>query len=291
VALGTGVEEGAVASATKGATKQKSTDDGASAAAYAREALSQWATAAKLGAAKLGAGSAVRSAKPDSSGRGRRIIGTMADWALSKGGPMSKAASKLSLGKRLIGDGPSSDGDVAVSETETEVSIPIQEGINVAVPIGLAYQLATEVDDYPTFLDHVLDVEPLKGNEAAFSIKLHGRTQQVTVDVFDRREDERIDWRGTDGIEHAGTVSFHELAPRLTRIELSIDLEPHGLLQKLSRATRLSNHAVASELRRFKAYAELYEGDQDEEFEPEEGEEAGEEPEEAETEEEAPAES
>ena len=63
----------------------------------------------------------------------------------------------------------------------------------------------------------------------------------------------------TGGPEHAGTVSFHPLAPRLTHVELSIDSEPEGLVQRVARALHISHHTVHGELQRFKAYAELYE--------------------------------
>ena len=255
------------------ATKEKVTKTGraaasgngdASAGTYMREALAQWTAAAKLGAAAT-----LPSVRTAAAGRGRRAAGAIADWALSKLGPGGKLASKLSLGSRSLGDGPDDD-EGSGDEDDTEVTIPIQEGITVAVPVGLAYQLATAVDDFPNFLEHVVGVEARSDSEVDVTLKLHGARREATVEIFDTREEERIDWRSTDGIEHAGTVSFHELAPRLTRIELSIDVEPQGLVQRLSRATHLSDHAVANELRRFKAYAELYEGDADEEFEPEE---------------------
>src|SRR4029079_12992781 len=77
----------------------------------------------------------------------------------------------------------------------------------------------------------------------------------------------RIDWRSTAGLEHAGTVSFHELAPRLTHIELSVDVEPQGLVGRVNRARLISYRSVLTEMRRFKAYAELYEAPEDSEFE------------------------
>jgi uncharacterized membrane protein len=241
--------------------------DEATAGSYAREAIAQWATAARLGAA-----STLPTVRETAVGRGRRAAGAIADWALSRAGPAGKLASKLSLGSRSIAKGSSDDGAMGDggNDVQTEVTIPIQEAITVAAPVALAYRLATAVEDFPNFLEHVVEARRKTDREVEFAISLRGVRRRLSIEIFDSREDERVDWRSTDGIEHAGTVSFHELAPRLTRIELSIDLEPRGLLQRLSRATHLSDHAVANELRRFKAYAELYEGDDDDEFEPDE---------------------
>jgi len=54
-------------------------------------------------------------------------------------------------------------------------------------------------------------------------------------------------------------VTFHELAPRLTRIEVSLDVEPEGLLEKAGRGMRFAKRAVRGDLHRFKAYAEVAE--------------------------------
>ena len=180
-------------------------------------------------------------------------------------------AAKLSLGDRLVGGESETDGGGA---TDSEgLPVPIQESITVAVPIALAYRLATNFGDYATFLDHISAAEA-EGDEVEFATTWHGVSHRLLIEIFDRREDERLDWRSVDGVEHAGTVSFHELAPRLTHIELSIDLEDPGPLQRLSRAVHLPDRAVRAEMQRFKAYAELYEGDDDEQFEPEPGAEA-----------------
>ena len=45
-----------------------------------------------------------------------------------------------------------------------------------------------------------------------------GKTKQFEAQIDTRqRPDERIMWRVAQGISHSGVVTFHELAPRLTR--------------------------------------------------------------------------
>jgi hypothetical protein len=68
-------------------------------------------------------------------------------------------------------------------------------------------------------------------------------------------------------------VSFHELAPRLTHIELTVELEPDGVVEKVTRATHLTERAIRSELQRFKAHAELDLDAEDFDEEPEDAEE------------------
>jgi uncharacterized membrane protein len=49
----------------------------------------------------------------------------------------------------------------------------------------------------------------------------------------------------------------HKLAPRLTRVELSLDVNPHGPIEKIGRGMRFTKRAVRADLHRFKAYAEM----------------------------------
>jgi hypothetical protein len=54
-------------------------------------------------------------------------------------------------------------------------------------------------------------------------------------------------------------VSFHKLADRLTRIEVSLDIEPGSLIEKAGRGMRHAKRAVRADLHRFKAYVEMEE--------------------------------
>ena len=60
-------------------------------------------------------------------------------------------------------------------------------------------------------------------------------------------------------LDNAGVVTFHKLAPRLTRVELSLDVNPHGPIEKIGRGMRFTKRAVRADLHRFKAYAEMNE--------------------------------
>jgi uncharacterized membrane protein len=197
---------------------------------YAREALAEWRKAAGYGAAAL-------SLK-------ERLAGV----------------SKLGVGGRLVErlrpDVPSlsfgSNGNGA------HPPVPIQEAIEVAVPVRAAYALATRFESYPDFLDRVEAAEQIGDDTIAFELKFRGRTHEVEVELVDERPEERIEWRTVEGPPSDGTISFHRLAPRLTHIELSVELEPDGVVERLTRATHLTERSIRTELHRFKAYAELW---------------------------------
>jgi uncharacterized membrane protein len=224
---------------------------------HAKEALAQWRKAAKHGAAAMRARNNGGSAKSKAEKGGR--AGSAADALLSKLGAPGKAASKLGMGSRLV-ERLTPDVELpslGLNGNGDHPPLPIQVAIEVAVPVRAAWDLATSVDDYPEFLDRVENVGASGDRTVSLDLHYRGRTHQVELEVVDERREQRIDWRTVEGPECSGIVSFHELAPRLTHIELTLELEPDGVVDKVTRATHLTERAIRSELQRFKAHAEL----------------------------------
>ena len=93
----------------------------------------------------------------------------------------------------------------------------------------------------------------------SFTTKIWGKSKEFKAKIVTARPDEKIKWEVTEGINHTGWVTFHELAPQLTRVELSLDLEPGGLLEKAARGMRHVKRAARGDLHRFKAYIEALE--------------------------------
>jgi uncharacterized membrane protein len=247
------------------------------AAAYGREALSHWGEAIRYGARAISARRQERAARaplkerlnPSKTEKGGKA-GDVADKALSKMGTPGKLASKVSLGSRIVdriggplaaggGENGSSGNGSEPEETSHGGGLaPIVESIDVGVPLSGAYELTSLIMDYPDFLHHVLDVEQEDDNHFNFQVaKVSGLHDEVGVEVVDEREDERIDWEGDGDLAHTGVITFHPLAPRLTRIELTIEREPQSLYERLTRLLKVPDRAIEAELHRFKAYAEL----------------------------------
>jgi hypothetical protein len=93
----------------------------------------------------------------------------------------------------------------------------------------------------------------------SFRTKVWGMSREFEAQIVQQRPDERIMWNVSKGVQHTGVVTFHELADRLTRIQVSIDVEPGSLLEKAARGMRHVKRAVRGDLARFKAFIEMQE--------------------------------
>jgi len=137
--------------------------------------------------------------------------------------------------------------------------MPVQQSMDVAVPIETAYNQWTQYEDWPQFMHRVTRVTQEDPCTVKFATKIWGKTKEFTAQIETQRPDERIKWRVSEGITHTGVVTFHELAPRLTRVELSVDVEPGSLIEKAARGMRHVKRAMRADMHRFKALIEMQE--------------------------------
>ena len=137
--------------------------------------------------------------------------------------------------------------------------MPVQQSMDVAVPIETAYNQWTQFEEWPNFMHRVTRVTQEDPCTVSFATKIWGKTKEFEAKIETQRPDERMKWRVSQGITHTGVVTFHELAPRLTRIEVSLDVDPGSLIEKAARGMRHVKRAVRADLHRFKAFVEMAE--------------------------------
>jgi cobalamin biosynthesis protein CobT len=137
--------------------------------------------------------------------------------------------------------------------------MPVQQAVDVAVPLETAYNQWTQFEEWPNFMHRVTNVTQEDDCTVSFSTKIWTRKREFTAKIETQRPDQRIKWKVSQGIEHTGVVTFHEIAPRLTRIELTFDVAPGGMIEKAARGMRNIKRAARADLHRYKAFIEMQE--------------------------------
>ena len=135
--------------------------------------------------------------------------------------------------------------------------MPVQQAVDVAVPVSVAYDHWTRFEDWPEFMHRIEGAEQVDDATVSFQAKIWGVNKRFEADIVEQRPDERIEWNVTEGYAHTGLVTFHPLAENLTRIDLTLDVQPSNIIDKASRGMRFVKRAVRGDLHRFKAYVEL----------------------------------
>jgi uncharacterized membrane protein len=213
-----------------------------------------------------GIGDAISSPKQAvqdaTSGVGEKISGAVSGKIEEKvedaGGPAGILKGVLKNALPFGGD-DDEDGDGGVRGVGKGRRMPVQQTIDVAVPLQTAYNQWTQYEEWPEFMHRVTRVSQEDRTTVSFATKIWGKTKEFKAKIVTQRPDEKVKWEVTEGINHTGWITFHEIAPRLTRLELSLDVEPGGMLEKAARGMRFVKRAARGDLHRFKAYIEAVE--------------------------------
>src|SRR3954453_13642954 len=200
-------------------------------------------------AAGVGAGALVPVA---GKGAGKLVKGLSSNGAapLQKAGQQLGGGVKDALGGKS-GKGGKSKGVPGVGKGRR---MPIQQDIDIGVPLKTAYNQWTQFEEWPKFMHRLEQVSQEDETHISFKTKIWGISKEFKAEIVEQRPDERIKWKVSEGVTHTGVVTFHELGPRLTRVELNIDVQPGSLIEKAPRGMRHIKRAVRSDLARFKAY-------------------------------------
>ena len=188
------------------------------------------------------------------AGNVKDVVSSKVDEAGGAGGLVKDAASGL-----LPGGGGDDGGKGGMPGVGKGRRMPVQQSVDVAVDIETAYNQFSQFEDWPQFMHRVTNVSQDDECTIHFTTKIWGKTKEYEAKIITQRPDQRIKWKVSQGITHAGVVTFHELAPRLTRIEVSLDVDPGSLIEKAARGMRHIKRAIRADLARYKAFIEMQE--------------------------------
>ena len=199
-------------------------------------------------------GKAASSAGDRVGAQMKDAVSSKVDEAGGAGGLVKDAASGL---LPFGGGGDGGGGKGGMPGVGKGRRMPVQQWVDVAVPIETAYNQWTQFEEWPTFMHRVTRATQEDPCTVSFATKIWGKTKEFEAKIETQRPEERIKWRVSQGITHTGVVTFHELAPRLTRIELTFDVDPGSLIEKAARGMRHVKRAARADLHRFKAFIEM----------------------------------
>ncbi|MET7526927.1 SRPBCC family protein [Streptomyces sp900116325] len=134
----------------------------------------------------------------------------------------------------------------------------IIEVIDVGVPLRTAYDHWTQYEKFSSFTKGVRSVSPTDETTSDWKVKVGPSTRGWKATVQEQVPDERIVWT-SDGAKGStrGAVSFHELAPGLTRIVLVVEYYASGLFEKTGNLWRAQGRRLRLDLKHFQRHVTL----------------------------------
>ncbi|MFI9048481.1 SRPBCC family protein [Streptomyces sp. NPDC053427] len=163
----------------------------------------------------------------------------------------------LDKAKNILGGGKGGKaGDTKVTN--------IIEVIDVGVPVRTAYDHWTQYEKFSSFTKGVRNVSQSDESTSDWKAKVGPSTRSWKATVQEQVPDERIVWtsEGAKGTTR-GAVSFHELAPSLTRIVLVVEYYASGFFEKTGNLWRAQGRRLRLDFKHFQRYVTLTEEEPD----------------------------
>ncbi|CAL9667450.1 SRPBCC family protein [Streptomyces sp. enrichment culture] len=162
-----------------------------------------------------------------------------ADGAASQGGGGSKG-----------GGGSASGGSVKATH--------IMETVDIGVPLRTVYDQWTQLQDFSGFTKGVQSVSPHDEVTSDWTAKIAFSSRSWKATVQEQVPDQRIAWtsEGAKGSAN-GVVTFHALAPRLTRVVVVVEYYPAGFFEKTGNLWRAQGRRLRLDLKHFARHVTL----------------------------------
>ncbi|TWG07842.1 SRPBCC family protein [Saccharopolyspora dendranthemae] len=156
------------------------------------------------------------------------------------------AGAKDKVQQALGGGGGGSSGGKVVN---------IIEEFDVGLPVRVAYDQWTTFEDFPSFTRKVEKVEQESDETITWRAQIFFSHRDWESTIVEQVPDERIVWKSTGSKGYAdGAVTFHELAPTMTRVLLVIEYYPKGFFEKTANLWRAQGRRVRSDFKHIKRH-------------------------------------
>jgi uncharacterized membrane protein len=132
----------------------------------------------------------------------------------------------------------------------------IEQSIEVEVPVRTAYNQWTQFEEFPRFMEGVIEVKQADDTHLLWRANVGGKEKVWRARITEQTPDQRIAWRSEDGAPNAGVVTFHRISDGKTKIMLQIDYDPEGVVENVGDAVGLVSARVKGDLQRFKEFIE-----------------------------------
>jgi uncharacterized membrane protein len=134
-------------------------------------------------------------------------------------------------------------------------STNIVETIDVGVPIDVAYDQWTQFQDFPTFMKKVENVNQEEDTKLTWKAQVLWSHRSWNAQIVEQVPNDRIVWRSEGEKGHVdGAVTFHELAPNLTRILVVLEYYPQGFMERTGNIWRAQGRRARLELKHFRRH-------------------------------------
>ena len=134
----------------------------------------------------------------------------------------------------------------------------VEKSIDVEVPVSVAYDQWTQFEEFPKFMEGVVEVKQLDDSRVHWVAEVSGERHEWDAEIVEQEPDRVIAWRATDGLPNSGRVEFEPIEEG-TRVTVEMEYQPEGMKESLGALLGLDGGQVEDDLERFRDLVEARE--------------------------------
>lgn len=136
------------------------------------------------------------------------------------------------------------------------MSTKVEKRILVNVPVSTAYNQWTQFEEFPHFMGGVKSVKQLSDDRLEWVAEIAGIRRQWEARILEQVPDRKVAWAATDGATNAGAVEFEDVGGGQTSLQLTLEYEPEGIIEKVGDKLNVVDRQAEADLKRFKEFIE-----------------------------------
>ncbi|MBX3300683.1 MAG: SRPBCC family protein [Nitrospira sp.] len=132
----------------------------------------------------------------------------------------------------------------------------IEKSIEINVPVNTAYNQWTQFEEFPRFMEGVEQVLQIDDKHLHWKASIGGKQKEWDAVITEQIPDQRIAWMSQDGAKNGGIITFSKVAENTSRLNLRLEYEPEGAVEKTGDTIGIVSSRVEGDLQRFKKFIE-----------------------------------
>ncbi|HEX5431483.1 MAG TPA: SRPBCC family protein [Bryobacteraceae bacterium] len=132
----------------------------------------------------------------------------------------------------------------------------IEKSIEINVPVKTAYNQWTQFEEFPRFMEGVEQVRQIDDKHLHFKASIGGKQKEWDAVITEQIPDQRIAWMSRGDSKNGGVVIFSKVSENKSKLNLRLEYEPEGAVEKTGDTVGVVSGRVEGDLRRFKDFIE-----------------------------------
>jgi uncharacterized membrane protein len=131
----------------------------------------------------------------------------------------------------------------------------IDRTIDLEVPVSVAYDQWTQFEEFPRFMEGVVDVRQVDDKHLQWTAEIGGERHTWMAEIVEQVPDRVIAWHSVDGVPNSGRVEFEPIDEG-TRVHVGMEYEPEGFKEAVGALLGVDGAQVEEDLERVRDLVE-----------------------------------